>query len=312
MTIPKELYRITKHTKPRYQLYQPGFNTHNSCWLDGKWIDVPKTEWEQRKDEHQKLSAVIKRRMKSQHYRDEGKKVEDLTPAERQAYEFYSGEGRLDCLIHDCAQPVHVEMVGANVSAKSIAWLREQGYKVITNVKQPDGTVTSQLGQGIPDDLMIDTGEAYDVWKNIVATNKKRQRETFDAFLEGSQDPLVAGVTIGGLSLPQTMVTQGLLEVEVEIIREEHNLSIGQKPDRYTDLVEERKNYAEMRAKLEAKGFHDAYEQAKVTHNECARHNLDSSNGRMYNYVLPKFNPDGTHEPWGPRDVPWNSPDDEA
>ena len=312
MSTPKELYRITKHAKPRYQLYQPGFNISNSCWLEGKWIDVPKAEWEQRKDQHQRMHGTFLRQMKSQSHRDKGKKVEDLTPAERQAYEFYSGEGRLDCMINGCAQPVGVSMVGDKVSAKSIAWLREKGYKVIASVKGPDGTVTSQLGQGIPDDLMIDTGEAFDVWKNIVATNKKRQRQMFDGFLEEPQDPRVAGITLGGLNLSQSMVAEGLLEVEEEIIREEHNLSLGKKPDRYTDLVEERKNYVEMRAKIEAKGFHEAYEQAKATHNECARYNLDSSNGSMYCYVLPKFNLDGTHEPWGPRDVPWNTLDDEA
>lgn len=64
-----------------------------------------------------------------------------------------------------------------------------------------------------------------------------------------------------------------------------------------------------MRQALEAKGLHDAYEQAKQGHNECARENLDNSDGFMYDFVLPVFHLDGIHEPWGERDVPWVRPE---
>lgn len=40
-------------------------------------------------------------------------------------------------------------------------------------------------------------------------------------------------------------------------------------------------------------------------HNECARANLDATQGKCYTCVLPDFNADGTHGPVGPQDVPW-------
>lgn len=54
--------------------------------------------------------------------------------------------------------------------------------------------------------------------------------------------------------------------------------------------------------------FDAIYEACRVENNECARLNLDQSNGTMYCYVVPKFNDDGTHESPGPRDFPWNQP----
>jgi len=47
------------------------------------------------------------------------------------------------------------------------------------------------------------------------------------------------------------------------------------------------------------------YEKARLEGNECTRLNLDSHNGILYCYVVPKFYDDGTHEPLGPRDFPW-------
>ena len=51
--------------------------------------------------------------------------------------------------------------------------------------------------------------------------------------------------------------------------------------------------------------FEKLYEEARATQNHCARANLGSS-GILHDYVLPKFNADGTHEPWREKDVPWN------
>lgn len=298
---PKELARITKHKKPLYQLYQPGFNISNSCWIEGGWVTVPPDEWESRKESHLKLYKDLGNWMKGQSHRNKGKVVAKLTPAERQAYEHCSGTLTIDCLIHDRAQPVGVDLAGGKLTKKSLEFLRRDGYKVIARVKNPNGTVKKQLDLGVPDDLMIDTGEPYDFWANIVEVNKQRARSFFDESLNHIDGEVKEG------SLDQfavMMATQMLLDVEEEIIRAEHKLSLGTK-DLYTDLEEEKVKYADMRRALEDKGLHEAYEQAKSNHNECERHNLDNSKGTLYCYVLPVFHLDGTHEPWGERDVPW-------
>jgi hypothetical protein len=53
--------------------------------------------------------------------------------------------------------------------------------------------------------------------------------------------------------------------------------------------------------------FDALYSKKLKEHNECGRANLDSSKGTMYCYVIPRFNDDGTHDPLGPRDFPWNA-----
>jgi len=47
------------------------------------------------------------------------------------------------------------------------------------------------------------------------------------------------------------------------------------------------------------------YENTKRGLNQCSRSNLDSSGGLLFCFVLPTFYPDGSHDPWGPKDVPW-------
>ena len=55
------------------------------------------------------------------------------------------------------------------------------------------------------------------------------------------------------------------------------------------------------------KRFQQYYQESLESHNSCERNNLDNSKGTFYCYVLPKFNEDGTHEPWGEKDVPWGN-----
>ena len=295
--IPKELSRITNHRNPQFQLYQPGFNISNSCWIDGKWIKLSEQEWLARKDKHQELYKDVRKLAKTQNHRDTGKPVEALNPAEKQAYEFFSGTTTLHCLIRGCAQSVRVETAGDKVQPKALKWIKSHGLKVIANVKGPDETVISQSSYGIPEDLIVDTGEPFDFWKNIVEQNKRKAKAMFDVSLSRLKDPDPTGFS-------PMIAVQSLLEVEEEIIQAEHKLSLGQK-DLYTDLEEERVRYVEMRKAIEDKGLHEAYESGKQTHNSCARSNLDNSNGFLFCFVLPKFNLDGTHEPWGERDVPW-------
>jgi len=53
--------------------------------------------------------------------------------------------------------------------------------------------------------------------------------------------------------------------------------------------------------------FDRLYEECRVENNKSARLCLDRSKGKMYYHVVPKFNDDGTHDPLGPRDWPWNT-----
>lgn len=62
---------------------------------------------------------------------------------------------------------------------------------------------------------------------------------------------------------------------------------------------------AQVWAFVEEHGLWEHYAAVKESHNSCARSNLDNSNGFLACYVLPQFKVDGTHEPWGDKDVPW-------
>lgn len=110
------------------------------------------------------------------------------------------------------------------------------------------------------------------------------------------------GVMIGGDDFALVLVMQGLIEREMHILHAEYP---EVKPDEREFAMN---RYAEARAKVEAKvgkDFDEAYQSARQTHNGCARYNLDQFEGKLYDWVLPKFNPDGTHDPLGDRDFPW-------
>lgn len=107
----------------------------------------------------------------------------------------------------------------------------------------------------------------------------------------------------------ESISAQMLLRLEKAVIRSEWYESLG-KPsvENSADCIA---RYAQARSKVEAKFGSDAVaemlQRARKAHNECARDNLDNSNGLLYCWVLPEFNSDGSHEPIGPRDVPWGN-----
>lgn len=293
---PKPLSRVTKGAHPRYQLYQPGFNHNNCCWLYGRWITLPKAEWEARRAKHEEFYKDLPEKIYHQNYRSPGKDPSQLTQAERQAWEFYSGEIVVNCLLHGRAAFAKVETCGPHINERSIAWLREKGYRVLARSQSTaTGTVTDQTTLGVPPDLLVETGEPPDMWGSIITQNQERA----DTLFEG----LLARKELG--PFPSIIAGQHLLELEKGIIREEYRLSKGLPPDPYTNLTAERAHYSKLRAKLVDAGLLQIYEQNKAENNASERQNLDNSNGTIYCYVLPTFYPDGTHEPWGERDVPW-------
>jgi hypothetical protein len=304
MNFPKVLTRTTKHKPPRHQIYQPGFNIHNSCWLLGTWVTVPGENWALRTVAHEALYHDMRARTAKQHHRDPPTALPDLTPAQRQAYEFYSGTELLECQYAN-GQVGHVsaDMAGDRIDAQAIRWLRENNCKVLRNVKSGDGILDQSIF-GVPEDLLTAGEEVVDTRAHVVKQNQQRWRDMFDAMLEaageGDADETVFAVM---------MALQALIETEESILRDEHAELQGT-PNLRHDVTAGRLECTRKRKALKEKlgdAFEQHYEQARAGHNECARANLDNSDGRLFCYVLPKFNDDGTHEPWGERDVPWNA-----
>jgi len=314
MAFPKDLFRVTSHQPPRFQLYQPGFNPSNSCWLNGKWLTVPKAEYEKRKAKHQRIYKGLRDAVATQHHRNKRTALKDMTEAQRQAYEFFSGEETLTVKQADGYGLVSVEMGGTKVKPHCIEWIRAKGWKIPRLIVRDNGekTYDQTRGRGIPDDLIEVTKKPVDTWKEIVKQNKENQRELsrglLQSSLEEAQPPgMIMGCDFKTFALSMSM--HGLLEMEEEIVRCEFNATKGKK-DRLSDLEDERAEYVKLRGDLSKHPhFEEAYDHAKAEHNDCARANLDSSKGTLFDWVLPKFSPDGTHEPWGPKDVPWAAKD---
>lgn len=321
MSWPNTFARKTKHKKPRFQLYQPGFNRHNGCWLEGSWVTVPEAEWKKCKAKHEKMCARIVKQAKSQSHHNKGVAIKNMTEEQRQAYEHYSGTGRFDVVYENGAiGGVGVEMAGNRVKPSQEKWLRERGAKLPkwTYARGKKKPAVNQLrGVEVSTDLISTTHgvtkeTAVDVWQQVVDQNLANQEGMFDAMLEGAtQDDSPYGDDQRGFFAQ--MAFHSLVRQEESIIRMEWNEERGRK-DEFTTLDRERERLVEMRkralAKCESKDqFEKLMAQARAGHNECARANLDNSDGRLFSYVLPKFNDDGTHEPVGERDVPWNAHD---
>jgi len=319
MTWPKTLARTTKHKKPRHQLYQPGFNESNGCWLEGSWVSVPRDEWDARKAEHLRMYDGVREVAGEQDHHGPPVPRDKMTRAQRQAWQHYSGSAHFDC-VHDSGRvgPVGVEMQGNRVDARAARWMRAEGWKIIRFVTGGDGERRDQTaGMEIPDELLADRGstpeEAVDTWQHVVDQNVGQMDDLFNTLLNAavSDDPgppaQATGMDYRGFATQ--MAFTSLVQQEESIIRMEWNERQGDK-DRFRTLQQEIDRYVDMRRRLKAEAaspevFDAWYREARESHNSCARANLDNTDGRIYSYVLPEFNDDGTHEPWGPRDVPW-------
>jgi len=131
MAIPRILSRITNHKNPRYQLYQPGFNDSNSCWLPGGWFDLPKKEWEARKDKHQKEYGDIADLSKKQDHNNPGTPVEKMTKRQRKSWEFHSGSGVIEAVaLSGWKTPVGVNFKAGKVDLASQAWIKKKGWTI--------------------------------------------------------------------------------------------------------------------------------------------------------------------------------------
>jgi len=311
-----ELARITKHKKPRHQLYFYGFNESNSCWMCGRWVTFPKEEWEAKKDEHCRLFGSVKEEMKSQHHSNKETSPKKMTKAQRMAWQHYSGDAIVTYIdSNGTVGFMRVPLAGGKVTESSFKELRKREWKVPRKLKGNANEESNQTIYGFPEDLYTDKeAEAIDPWDNIIKQNKEKEDRILDEMLDGiSADKLPPDVSPDKaddyLGFTAMMVMQSLIELEETIIRIEWYHSVGIDAPR-ENLEHEKRRYAVAREKVK-KVFGDMfdpyYEASRNSSNECARANLDNSKGTIYSYVLPKFHDDGTHEPWGEKDVPWGA-----
>lgn len=295
---PAPLYRKTKGKRPKCQLYMPGFNPSNSCWLKGSWVTIPEEEWELRHKEHDALFQDVLRTV--QNYRDPATPLDKLTEAQRIAYEYFSGVVTFDIRMPDgFISMAGMKMAGCRLFPGQDDLLRSRGARIIQNIIV-NGVVKNVVeGFEIPEDLIFSNPEPMNPWVSVVDQNLRRELEAFEGMLEFAQQA-------GGLAHDFYLIHY-LLERETSIIRTKWETQRGVE-DPYADLERSMRDYVYARKKLKD-AFPDTFEalylEKKRSRNEIARHSLDHSEGVLYNYVLPTFHDDGSHEPWGPRDVPW-------
>ena len=225
MAWPKTYSRKTNHAKPRCQLYQPGFNEHNGCWLEGSWINLPEAEWKKRSAAHAKMCARINKLRGKQTHHNDGVKREDMTKVQRQAWEHYSGTGHFDVVYSNGnTGPVGVEMAGNKLQPSSEKWLREHKGLILkwtfgNGKKKP---ATNQLkGFDIPKDLVsTEQGTtkktAVDIHQNVVDQNVAN----FDAMFYSCADALEKNKE-PNLEFAAMMAFNRIIEVEEGIIRME-------------------------------------------------------------------------------------------
>lgn len=314
MSFPREFTRVTKHAKPRYQVYQPGFNAQNSCWLDGEWVTLPKPEWDTRRGEYEALAATVRAESKLQNWRDPATPLDRLTAAQRRAWEYLSGAGSFEVIFKTGrVEPVRLNLAGNKFYYKDLEWLRGQGVRLIRKVKR-GAEVVDQLADivDIPEDLVY-----ADTAVDAIALHRKQLKEhNYNVFLQYVERAKRAdGVTrrmgmstdasLGWIAL--RMAIQSLIMKEASIIKAEWEESKQPETASWNDSSKELlEEYVQMRKDASVlPQVEEALGSMRREHNDCARENLDSSDGVLYNFVLPEFNADGTHPPFGERDVPW-------
>ncbi len=305
LRIPTIFYRISGGAKrPKHQFYIPGFNPGNSCWLEGDWVSVAAEEWVAKKDAFQAMFAGTADRATSQRHDGPPTKIEDLTEAQRVAYNHFSGQLQCYARMHGGVYPVAIDLAGNGSKPATLAWLREQGIQVIRYTRNAyTGEVTDALdGRTFPDDVLSADTEPLDPWSSIVSQNLDAMHEQFEGMLE-HMAPNPAENDMGA-----AIVLHYIIEKEDGIIRAEWDQQRGVH-DPYANIERHLREYREARAKCSAKfgaTFAARYEAARAQHNKNARDSLGNT-GISASFVLPTFNADGTHEPWGPRDVPWGA-----
>jgi len=293
---PKIFANITKHNPPRYMLYQPGFNPSNSCWLTGRWTYVSKEDYERCADMQNKMYKNIKEESKKQNHRGKKIAIKNLNMAQKIAYNFYSGQTHFDCFKNGRHTVIGVDLAGNSISEISLKWMRKNKYKII-EIITTYGKMRKQLKgyKNIPEDVIHRCKIPIDTVRTTIDDNKQAMVENFNFF-----------IAEGG-ALFESMAFHSIVQLEESIIRAEWDEKYETPKDMYDDRKKDKKEYIRQRKLLKekyGKKFDKLYKESKDSHNKCAKANLKNSGNLLYSYVLPKFNEDGTHEPWSEKDVP--------
>jgi hypothetical protein len=179
--------RITKHAKPRYQHLRVGFRLQDSRWLKGdhpqEWIDHPAAEhaaWEERWN---RLFGPVDLLSGT----GQPTAPDDMTEAQRTAWELLSGYVDLDCLSqHNTHHVIMLETAGDAMAPHSIRFLKAHKLKIPRWAKDSKaGPSRSQLeGLTCPDSLVIENGDAIWRVKLVVDQNLARFDDQFAYHLE--------------------------------------------------------------------------------------------------------------------------------
>jgi len=284
--------------------------------LAGEWVRVPEEEFAQRAPEHEALYACVLADRTLQHHSGDGVSLEDMTPAQRQAWEFYSGNQDFYLVSGQNIQGISIRMAGLTPKEKDVEDVRKRWphHKLIPLELCPWNGVSDKRSEfDFPEDMWLDTDNPIDPQSLIVAQNVQRQRDMWLAQLASSQQDGQVPGSINGASF-QEFCTQAVfrevLGQEQTILREEWNRDNGLQ-DPYDDIDGNIAWYKTMREKLaeiwDEKLVEETLVEWRIPHNDMARGSLDQTNGSGWVFVLPKFNKDGTHPPLGPRDKPWSN-----
>lgn len=302
---PRAAHRATKHAKPKYQLYMWGFNHLNSCWMTSGWQTVTKAEYGERAEAHAAQYAEVLSTLSTQRHNGPPTAVDQMTTAQKTGYDHCSGGATLECRrtgIGLKVGMVSIALAGGKISDESLKPFRSQPHwRAIPKILHPYtlGVTDQATLYGLPADILSDDTEPVHAYKLLVKQNKQNR---FDSALYD-----VVALKHYPSRMACRMPAQYLVSLEMSIIRTEWEALVG-RTDPFADLQWDIKAYVELRAaaaQIESNFFLE-HKIARDEHNRYARQTLNTMEGKTIAFVLPKFYPDGTHEPWGERDVPWN------
>lgn len=157
-----------------------------------------------------------------------------------------------------------------------------------------------------PVPIEIRVPEGTDLGAVIRDAHLAQERRAYD----GLNAFVAMGGNAPGMDFMRSMVAYSVLKSAEQVLRIEDELRTA--PARRARIEEDikftREHYARTLAGARQTlglDFDRLYMAAVAEHNANARQMLDSSNGTTFDFIIPKFNDDGTHEPLGPRDFPW-------
>lgn len=144
------------------ELYQPGFDPRRSFWLDGSWIKVPNEGFFELAAKHAALYADLDFELENQWFHSAPTERQNMTEAQRQAFEHYSGLRWVQVLLTSggVVGTCRLPCAGDKAHKSAPALLKKRGGKVISNpdkLKQNLGMSTEAvLALGLPAEYLYE------------------------------------------------------------------------------------------------------------------------------------------------------------